>query len=197
MRATLSLLLVLALTGGPHATVGEPAGLTLTLAVDWRTRTLPRSCLTAVVDEAAAIWAPYGVRCRRADKAEVTVIVDDELPVFLAQSREEPLGWLLFTEGCPDPVLHASAVAAERLVTRARFAGRSAFDLPIVLRDRLTARALGRAIAHEIGHYVLASPAHTPRGLMRASFSAMEATAEEREGFSLDAAQRVSLHRRP
>jgi hypothetical protein len=36
------------------------------------------------------------------------------------------------------------------------------------LRDEVVARALGRALAHEIGHYLLRSPHHASSGLMQA-----------------------------
>jgi hypothetical protein len=39
---------------------------------------------------------------------------------------------------------------------------------PAGLREEIVARALGRALAHEIGHYLLRSPHHTSSGLMQA-----------------------------
>jgi hypothetical protein len=46
------------------------------------------------------------------------------------------------------------------------------FDtLPTTLADTLVARALGRALAHEIGHYLLGTGQHSAHGLMRASFA--------------------------
>ena len=60
--------------------------------------------------------------------------------------------------------------------TTTRSAGRSAdsvaFGLreeqwPPALRDRVLGRIVGRVLAHEIGHFVLRSPRHASRGLMR------------------------------
>ena len=60
--------------------------------------------------------------------------------------------------------------------TTTRSAGRSPTALalglreeqwPPALRDRTLGRVVGRVLAHEIGHFVLRSPRHTSRGLMR------------------------------
>jgi hypothetical protein len=39
------------------------------------------------------------------------------------------------------------------------------------MKARLMARVAGRVIAHKLGHYLLGTSAHSPTGLMRASFS--------------------------
>jgi hypothetical protein len=49
--------------------------------------------------------------------------------------------------------------------------GRRIHELPAVARERAVGRGLGRVLAHEIGHYLLALRGHTPAGLMRESFS--------------------------
>jgi hypothetical protein len=49
------------------------------------------------------------------------------------------------------------------------------------------ARALGRVLAHEIGHFVLALPSHAPSGLMRPTFSGRELTTLDRKAFALSA----------
>jgi hypothetical protein len=41
-------------------------------------------------------------------------------------------------------------------------------NLPERLADLILGRALGRALAHEVGHYLLGTTHHAPRGLMRA-----------------------------
>jgi hypothetical protein len=46
--------------------------------------------------------------------------------------------------------------------------------LPDALADLFVARALGRALAHEIGHYLLGTARHTPHGLMRERFTPQE-----------------------
>jgi hypothetical protein len=57
----------------------------------------------------------------------------------------------------------------------------------------LLGRAMGRALAHEIGHYLLASKLHTARGLMQASHTASEFFGADRRSFAIDAAQRQAV----
>jgi hypothetical protein len=54
-------------------------------------------------------------------------------------------------------------------------------------------RAMGRALAHELGHYLTASKAHAKKGLMRATRTASEFFALERWGFAIDPAQRRAM----
>ena len=57
--------------------------------------------------------------------------------------------------------------------------------------DVLLGRVLGRALAHELGHYLLRSGRHTRRGLMRGDRTIQEFLSAGRRGFEVDAAQRV------
>jgi hypothetical protein len=58
------------------------------------------------------------------------------------------------------------------------------------------ADVLGRAIAHEIGHQILGSNAHSPRGLMRETWTAEELTRNRAEDWQFSREQRVALHSR-
>jgi hypothetical protein len=49
-----------------------------------------------------------------------------------------------------------------------RMEDRATGDRPAALRQRLMGRVLGRAIAHELGHFLFGSADHAPDGLMRA-----------------------------
>jgi hypothetical protein len=55
---------------------------------------------------------------------------------------------------------------------------------------------LGRAIAHEIGHQILGSNDHSPRGLMRETWTAEELTRNRPEDWQFSNAQRTALHAR-
>jgi hypothetical protein len=55
------------------------------------------------------------------------------------------------------------------------------------------ARALGRAAAHELGHYLLASREHSSHGLMRARFSAAELIRDDAAAFQLEDQARDTL----
>jgi len=52
------------------------------------------------------------------------------------------------------------------------------------------ARAIGRALAHELGHYFLASKEHTKNGLMKAHRTATEFFGPDERPFKLDGEQR-------
>ena len=52
---------------------------------------------------------------------------------------------------------------------------------------------MGRALAHELGHYLLASKVHTARGLLKASRTAAELFSIERAGFKIDPLQRQQI----
>jgi hypothetical protein len=52
---------------------------------------------------------------------------------------------------------------------------------------------MGRALAHEMGHYLLESKTHTLSGLMRAHVSAAEFFGPDNRRFKLDNGQRTSI----
>jgi hypothetical protein len=66
-------------------------------------------------------------------------------------------------------------------------------QMPPVQREILLARAMGRALAHELGHFLLASKLHTPRGLLKAGRTATELFSTSRGGFKIDASQRQQI----
>jgi hypothetical protein len=63
--------------------------------------------------------------------------------------------------------------------------GRAGYGL-ITVDERRLGVVLGRALAHEVGHYLLGTHTHARHGLMRPHFSAFEFT-DLRDGtFALD-----------
>jgi hypothetical protein len=63
--------------------------------------------------------------------------------------------------------------------------GTHASRWPARLRDQIVGRAVGRALAHEIGHFVLRSPHHGKAGLMRAEQRASALVSPDRKPFGL------------
>ena len=59
--------------------------------------------------------------------------------------------------------------AARRLVAGVRIGGRPVSDWP-AMGETLLGRALGRSVAHEVGHHLLASSQHAEEGPMRPVF---------------------------
>jgi len=155
----------------------------------------------ALVAEVNAIWWHSNVSLvwRTAD-------VSDPLPAMpesenwlrvLVLARQRPnggetstftVGELVRTEGAR-PIAIASLTAARRVVDESlRF---QILEGPRDY-DRRLGVVLGRAVAHEIGHYLL-GPAHAGHGLMRANIDALEFADVRSRTFLLDQPARASL----
>ena len=183
------LMLSLLWFGHAHAatpTIVAAPRATVTLVVD--RKRAPSPLVDELIDEAAEIWRPLGVALRRGDAdagespAAIRLVVDDRDDSELARSSTESLGWIRFgATGVPEPIVHVSRAAAKRLLDETA----SNRELPVRYHDELLARILGRALAHELGHYLLASTHHTSRGLMRSTWPLDMLTATERVGFGL------------
>jgi hypothetical protein len=79
------------------------------------------------------------------------------------------VAWIPFVNGRPMPYVRVSKPAAQTLLqTRSWFDGRPIASSTEDLQRQALSRIIGRAIAHEIGHFLLASPVHASHGLMRA-----------------------------
>jgi len=152
------------------------------------------SLVIRVFDEANAIWGPTEIafdwhRITPQDIAaawQMTVTIDDERKGFAEQHGA--LGWILFTADGPAPSIGLSRANAEALIPRTP----GVTGATIVGHEILIGRALGRALSHEIGHYLLKSKAHTPHGLMRAMWPSDELLSNDRRGFRLTAEQRAA-----
>src|SRR5262249_62227512 len=73
-------------------------------------------------------------------------------------------------------------------------ARRDTAGLPVALAETFLARALGRALAHEIGHYLFGTREHTTDGLMRPQFSPQDLLEEaSRPLFRVDVSTRARL----
>ena len=158
---------------------------TVTLLVD-RKRNPSGPLVDDIVGEAAEIWRPLGIALQSRDGADgespaaIGLVVDDS--EVAGRSGTESLGWIRFgATGVPEPVVHVSRAAAIRLLDETV----SNRELPQRYHDELLARMLGRALAHELGHYLLASTHHTAHGLMRSTLPLDVLTASERVGFGL------------
>jgi hypothetical protein len=136
--------------------------------------------LAGAQDEARDIWAAGGLRLvwlerggivSPADGRTVSILVRDDLVRHSRPSAPprspaaQPLAWTLFAEGVPIDLIEVSLSAVTSLVMKSSYAGRRVVDLPSQLREHIVGRALGRVIAHEIGHW-FGGPSHTSEGLM-------------------------------
>src|SRR6185436_2392293 len=100
-----------------------------------------------------------------------------------------PLGWIGFGEdGRPSRDIYVSHANALALLLMMRgFTDR----MPRAELETMLGRAMGRALAHELGHFLLASKTHSAAGLMRARRTSSEFFSNERTRFALDAEQRA------
>lgn len=139
--------------------------------------------------EATRIWATYGVDinaisprdCGSVNAVRVRVTFGNGPDRRMAATS---LGSIQFLDGVPEPaiVLYPHVVAA--LVSATPLGG-FIVDSPGVLRDLILGRVLGRALAHEIGHFLLRSRQHSTAGLMRALQPAVDLVNPSRHGFEL------------
>jgi hypothetical protein len=162
--------------------------------------------------EAEAIWRPAGVsflwrRAPRATAASTLApdsgpFVPDTLRLTIgadhgngnARDGRMPLGWIVFDGAtAPQQDIYLSHSNARQMLENAAGVVGIADQMPPVQRDTLLARAMGRALAHELGHYLLASKVHTERGLMKAILTAVELFGPDASAFRLEPAQRRAV----
>ena len=207
-RMSTAFLLAAAALAVPHAH--------LALAFPRDVRLTPLVVLSAV-GEAADLWSPYGVVIESADAA--TPMTGETMHVMIAvgtgirdqqhqgDRREsavrdrqlgEILGEVTVGGGMPARAITVFLDDLLRLVERTRLAGTSAWQWPRSMRERIVGRALGRVIAHEIGHIVLDCGQHTATGLMRPTHRAADLIERGREAFVLELPERkASANGRP
>jgi hypothetical protein len=151
--------------------------------------TLSASVRTALVGETESIWRRCGVAIRWLSPNDPSPPGPARLRAFIVEKRSIPaangafaIGELISSSGS-HPVAFVSIEEAQRLVTFTR--GSMGYDLT-VLEERRLGVTLGRALAHEIGHFLLRTNTHARSGLMRSQFQAAEFT-DLRDGtFALD-----------
>ena len=168
---------------------------------------IPASTIARMLAETADVWRPNGVTFvwmrgpeevapygrdggTRYRPSTLRVTIDRERGGHTADGQT-PLGWILFDRPDePDQEIHVSYANAEALLDASAAVVGSVSTMPRLERELYIARALGRALAHELGHYLLASKAHTERGLMQTNRSAGEFFGRQRVHFELDETQK-------
>jgi hypothetical protein len=144
----------------------------------------------SAMDEVTHIWADYGVDIQALNPRDA--VRDDavRLTVVLANLPNVPtapgmLGSIPFLDDTPEPVIILYPGAITTLVSNVRVAALPDHNWPFLLRDVINGRVLGRALAHEIGHYLLRSRQHSAIGLMRARQSTIDLVGLDRRHFTL------------
>jgi hypothetical protein len=168
--------------------------VTLALPLD----ALPPVTLDTAVAEAAALWAPYGVIVDAAGPCSPVADDTTRLTVAVVATASRvvigwrgPLGAIAFgADGAPASTLMIYMADILQFIRGARVLGADLTRWPVDPRQRIVGRALGRVMAHEIGHYVLQTPQHTRTGLMRPVRSPDDLVSPSRHGFELTLAER-------
>lgn len=112
-------------------------------------------------------WLEGGDTC---PGASVTLYVRLAADVPSAGTRDSnALGWIGFTDAGPGRFIVLSVRRAMALLAGAQLGARRLSEMPGMV-ERLLPRALGRALAHELGHFLLARREHSASGVMRESF---------------------------
>ena len=131
--------------------------------------------------EASRIWQAAGIRLEWARSGPARAIRQDEILVVLrselvvrtvAEARARPrqtLGRLIRASAeRPGRLIELALPDIVRSVVPQTLHGHRVRDLPPVARERVIGRALGRVVAHEIGHWLFGRD-HAVDGLMRAA----------------------------
>jgi len=185
-----SVMLLAAHIAAPAATPLPPSPVGIVLDVDSR---LPPPIQGLAVDEAARVWAPYRVAVTLRKNPTVATAEPEGavLGVRLAglapriAASSSPFGSIRFVDGRPEPLVFLHYEAIGRAIARNGALGLREEQWPALLRDRVLGRIVGRVLAHEIGHFVLRSPRHASRGLMRPIQSITELIAGNGDIFGL------------
>jgi len=150
--------------------------------------------VTRALAETDSIWRAAGVEFiwKRGPEpytpgALTVVIGHEQRPV---REGALALGWIYFDESTPGQRLYISYANVLQLMRESTGVTGPQDRMPIFERGVIMARAIGRALAHELGHYFLASKQHTKSGLMKAHRTAVEFFGPDQRPFKLDGEQR-------
>lgn len=162
---------------------------------------LPALSRSLLVSETERIWRREGVALRWVavpesgpPNAPLRVLVISRREALAAGTSTWTVGELVPHAG-QRALAIASIAGAERVVKASSSRRLQLLDGQEAAHYRLGV-VLGRAVAHEIGHYLLATPTHADRGLMRATIDAREFADPGARTFALDDAAGDWLRRR-
>ena len=161
----------------------------------------------AALEEAAAVWRSGGITLVwHAEQDESTAVsaaadrrwtpIGSAVRVFFddgpntVKDNAGTIGWIVFNEfDMPLPDIHLSHANAVEIMRGTYTDGRIG-QMTIAERRTCLSRALGRALAHELGHYLFGSKQHTPGGLMKGRQTAGDLFGPARKVFDLTREQR-------
>jgi hypothetical protein len=132
-------------------------------------------------NQATEIWRPHGVMvavagdlrsCPPGTPVESVTVVLSDVSQISAKVNLPRLGEIQFAgDGLPDPEIVIASEYLQHAVETVTWSGQPLANRPPTLRRQAAGRAIGRVIAHELGHYLLRMPWHGRDGLMRPVYS--------------------------
>jgi hypothetical protein len=166
---------------------------------------VPASLVTMMLEETDAIWRRAGFTfIWQRVSLDAAPLDASPRPVSLrvvvgrnqrpSGDGRMPLGWIVFDDvSTPEQEVYVSYTSAERFLATAGSAVGPVHSMPRLQRETLMARSMGRVLAHEIGHYLLASKVHTVQGLMKAVQTAVELFSPDRSRFIVEPSQMTAV----
>ena len=158
---------------------------------------IPSALVARALDETDLIWRTAGFvfawRQAPLDRTAATLHVVIGHNVRRVGEGGLALGWIRFDETTPGQEIYISYADVEQLLNESPGIVGAKERVTRFEREVLLARAMGRALAHEMGHYLLSSKQHTANGLMKAHRTATDFFGHDSRGFKLDAAQRSEI----
>lgn len=194
-RVLLVMVLAIATTGvGARGAGNAPVRVSMAISAD-----LPAAARRPLVQEAESIWRDAGVHIQWVDESgsdtspRTLRVVVDRRPDPPGHGGNWVVGELLrFDDGA---ALATVSIRHAEAIVQAAGTGAAYVSPDSVVQHRLGV-VLGRALAHEIGHYLRESGAHASQGLMRANFQPREFTDLRSGTFEVDDASRRLIHQR-
>ena len=159
--------------------------------------------VTALLAETDTVWRQTGITfvwqrervaadARYCTPAVLHVRIGND--VHPSPENRVSLGWIVFDDaGVPEREIYLSHTNALAFFERSQSVVGTIDAMPRLQRETLLARAMGRALAHELGHYLSASKVHSKAGLMMAVHSAAELFAPERSRFKIPPDERQQM----
>jgi hypothetical protein len=201
---------VAALTGLALCVAGPAAaGMCFDVHLRFSDRAPSRALVESMTREASSIWQLYDIRVQWSTSdargstrdAPRCAAANGSFEVFVHRrgtSRTTALNRVLGTTQVAPAAIDHVPVRIDQGATEGLLESLPAEDLAHLVGRPFPApadvgRALGRVLAHEMGHVILAAVRHQPRGLMRQTFFAADLVRYERELFTLSEAEVTRL----
>ena len=168
----------------------EPRRLSVQLIDHWHLHSEAKRLLCREVDEAwreelAIEWTTAPVDLSDADRPQRLYVIINEPDAL--KPRPGVIAAIPFLPSGPRNQVSVYPAEAERLL--ALDPSTHYLQLPLRARNEALGRVLGRAVAHEIGHYARNSSGHSHSGLMRATHPIAAMAGVDRSPFSPGPAQ--------